>query len=78
MKKNLLIASTLLLSSSVLAENTSGKMGISLTIVPTCSVTTTDNTPQVECGNGTVLQPKMSHSKRVVDDRESELITVEW
>lgn len=78
MKKNLLIASTLLLSNSVMAENTSGNIGISLTIVPACSVTTTSNTPQVECGNGTTLQPKMSHSKRIVDDRESELITVEW
>jgi hypothetical protein len=78
MKKSLLIASALLLSTSVMAENTSGKIGISLTIVPTCSVTTTDNTPQVECDNGTTLQPKMSHSKRVVGDRESELITVEW
>lgn len=56
----------------------SGKIGISLTIVPTCSVTMTGDTPQVECGDSTTLRPKMSHSKRIVDDRESELITVEW
>ena len=78
MKKSLLIISALLLSSSVMAENTSGKIGISITIVPTCSVTMTGNMPQVTCGNSTTLVPKMSSSKQVIDNRENELVTVEW
>ncbi|MGL5385800.1 MAG: hypothetical protein ACRC2A_16555 [Enterobacterales bacterium] len=78
MKKHLLIISALLLSSSAMAENTSGKIGISITIVPTCSVTLTGNVPQATCGNSTTLQPKMSSSKRVVGDRQNEVVTVEW
>lgn len=78
MKKSLLIISALLLSSGVMAESTSGQIGISITIVPTCSVTITGNVPQATCGNSTTLVPKMSSSKRVADDGESELVTVEW
>ncbi len=78
MIKTLLLSSTLLLSGWTLAGNSSGQIGATLTIVRTCSVNTTGALPLIECVNSETFQPKVSRSKRVDNDRESEVITVEW
>lgn len=78
MIKMLLLSSTLLFSGWTMAGNTSGQISASLTLFRTCSVNTTDSEPQIECDNGAALLPKVSRSKLVENDRESEVITVEW
>ncbi|QDL33816.1 hypothetical protein [Serratia liquefaciens] len=81
MKNIILLFSVLLFSSLAYAGTTSGKIGVSLTLMPMCSVDVSDTVPQVKCGNATDAQPKVTRS-RLQNESGSEtyreLVTVEW
>jgi len=81
MKNIILLFSVLLCISLAYAGTTSGKIGVSLTLMPMCSVGISDAVPQVKCGNATDTQPKVTRS-RLQNESGSEtyreLVTVEW
>ena len=81
MKNIILLFSVLLCISLSYAGTTSGKIGVSLTLMPMCSVDVSDAVPQVKCGNATDTQPKVTRS-RLQNESGSEtyreLVTVEW
>ncbi|WP_420284152.1 hypothetical protein [Serratia liquefaciens] len=81
MKNIILLFSVLLCISLAYAGTTSGKIGVSLTLMPMCSVDVSDAVPQVKCGNATDTQPKVTRS-RLQNESGSEtyreLVTVEW
>ena len=81
MKNIILLFSVLLCISLSYAGTTSGKIGVSLTLIPMCSVDVSDTVPQVKCGNATDTQPKVTRS-RLQNESGSEtyreLVTVEW
>ena len=81
MKNIILLFSVLLCISLSYAGTTSGKIGVSLTLMPMCSVDVSDTVPQVKCGNATDAQPKVTRS-RLQNESGSEtyreLVTVEW
>ena len=81
MKNIILLFGVLLFSSLAYAGTTSGKIGVSLTLMPMCSVDISDAVPQVKCGNATDTQPKVTRS-RLQNESGSEtyreLVTVEW
>ncbi|WP_269935001.1 hypothetical protein [Serratia liquefaciens] len=82
MMKNIIFSLSMLLCSSLAyAGTTSGKIGISLTLMPICSVDVSDTVPQVKCGNATDTQPKVTRSRLQNEggsEAYRELVTVEW
>jgi hypothetical protein len=81
MKNILFLFSVLLCSPLVYAGATNGQIGVSLTIVPKCSVHIDDSVPQVKCGGTADTQPKITRSPlQAESENEShqELVTVEW
>ncbi|HBK4769051.1 TPA: hypothetical protein LLS86_002583 [Serratia liquefaciens] len=82
MMKNIIFSFSMLLCSSLAyAGTTSGKIGVSLTLMPICSVDVSGTAPQVKCGNATDTQPKVTRSRLQNEggsETHRELITVEW
>ncbi|MDW5501294.1 hypothetical protein R6Y99_15995 [Pseudomonas lundensis] len=81
MKNILFLFSLLLCSPLVYAGATSGQIGVSLTIIPKCSVHIDDSVPQVKCAGTADTQPKVTRSQLVTEGKSEthgELVTVEW
>lgn len=82
MMKNIIFSLSMLLCSSLAyAGTTSGKIGVSLTLMPICSVDVSGTVPQVKCGNATDTQPKVTRSRLQNEggsEAYRELVTVEW
>jgi hypothetical protein len=81
MKNILFLFSVILFSPFVYAGATSGQIGVSLTIIPKCSVHIDDSVPQVKCGDTADSQPKVTRSRLLAEgenEPHQELVTVEW
>lgn len=81
--KHLLLSALIALSplTAAAAGSSSGEINISLTIMPTCAVSVTDNHPSVSCAQHSFSEPHISESQLAEVPGVSvgtKLVTVEW
>lgn len=80
--KTLLLSALIALSPlTAAAGSSSGEINISLTIMPTCAVSVTDNQPSVSCAQQNYSQPHIRKSQLADVPGVSvgtQLVTVEW
>ncbi len=83
--RNALLCALLALSPlSAIAGSSVGQIGVSLTILPTCRIDVTDNSPAVSCGENNQNNQNQPHISKVILKGtpgiavDTSLITLEW
>lgn len=83
--KAIILALGLLMANTLHAASTTGTIGVKLTIYALCQVdgrvSSSQRQPQINCGQRSSAQPKVTESTMVKDAitrQEQRLVTVEW